>query len=58
MLAPHQIHDGHNQGPEEGGEDPVSQISHHQTWTYYRGEQSLWQREDNKQTAMLWYESS
>lgn len=41
QILTHQPHDGHDESPEEGGEDAVGQISHHQSRTYYRGEQPL-----------------
>lgn len=46
-MFTHQPHEGHDESPEEGGEDTVGQISHHQSWTYNRGEQPLSQREEN-----------
>jgi hypothetical protein len=29
----YKIHDGHDEGPEEGGEDAIGKIGHHQPWT-------------------------
>lgn len=46
-IITHQPHDGHDDSPEEGGEDTIGQISHHQSWTYYRREQPLSQRQEN-----------
>ena len=46
-MFTHQPHERHDESPEEGGEDTVGQISHHQSRTYNRREQPLSQREEN-----------